>query len=96
MTEETTTTPIGRSRSRKNIDARRQLRDGRPVVPGQLLPVDHAAEYLGISPGTLRNWISARRIEYVKVGRLTRIARAAIDRYIAENTVRAVDGDERL
>jgi excisionase family DNA binding protein len=33
-----------------------------------LLSVDEAAEYLGISAGTLRNWISMRRIEYVKVG----------------------------
>jgi excisionase family DNA binding protein len=36
-----------------------------------LLSVEAAAQYLGVSPGTLRNWVSARRIEYVKVGRLT-------------------------
>jgi hypothetical protein len=30
-----------------------------------------------------------RRIEHVKVGRLTRIAQATIDRYIVEHTVRA-------
>jgi excisionase family DNA binding protein len=40
-----------------------------------LLSVGEAAQYLGISAGTLRNWISLRRIEHVKVGRLTRIAR---------------------
>jgi excisionase family DNA binding protein len=59
--------------------------------PRILLSVGEAAEYLGISAGTLRNWISMRRIEYVKVGRLTRITQAALDRYVAANTVRAVE-----
>jgi excisionase family DNA binding protein len=54
-----------------------------------LLSVDDAAQYLGISPGTLRNWISMRRIDYVKVGRLTRLAQPALDRYIMAHTVRA-------
>ena len=54
-----------------------------------LLSVEEAAQYLGISPGTLRNWLSMRRIEHVKVGRLTRISCATLDRYIADHTVRA-------
>ncbi len=54
-----------------------------------LLSVDAAAQYLGVSPGTLRNWVSMRRIEYVKVGRLTRFSSAALDRYIAAHTVEA-------
>jgi excisionase family DNA binding protein len=66
---------------------------GRPrdlVGPqGGLLSVDDAAHYLGISPGTLRNWISMRRIDHVKVGRLTRLAQPALDRYIAAHTIRA-------
>ena len=65
----------------------------RPICPsparGRLLPILEAADCLGISPGTLRNWVSMRRIEHVKVGRLTRIAQATIDRYIVEHTVRA-------
>jgi excisionase family DNA binding protein len=54
-----------------------------------LLSVEEAADYLGISKGTMRNWISMRRIEHVKVGRLTRVAQDALDRYIAANTIRA-------
>ena len=54
-----------------------------------LLSVEEAADYLGISTGTMRNWLSMRRIEYVKVGRLTRVSQAALDKYIAANTVRA-------
>jgi len=59
------------------------------AVRRRLLSVSEAAQYLGISPGTMRNWLSMRRIEHVKVGRLTRISYAALDRYIADNTVRA-------
>jgi len=59
-----------------------------------LLTIDVAANQLGISPGTLRNWISAKRIEYVKIGRLTRLTQSAIDAYVAAHTVRAVEIDE--
>lgn len=52
--------------------------------------MDEAAHYLGVSVGTLRNWASMRRIEFVKVGRLTRFSIAALDRYIVAHTVRAV------
>jgi len=61
------------------------------VVRTGLFTVEEAAQYLGVSPGTLRNWLSMKRIEYVKVGRLTRISQAALDRYIAANTVHAED-----
>jgi len=54
-----------------------------------LLSVDEAAQYLGISSGTMRNWLSMRRIEHVKVGRLTRISQAVLERYVATHTVRA-------
>jgi excisionase family DNA binding protein len=54
-----------------------------------LLSVEAAAQYLGVSAGTLRNWVSARRIEYVKVGRLTRFSSAALDRYITAHTIQA-------
>jgi excisionase family DNA binding protein len=55
-----------------------------------LLSFDEAAAYLCVAPGTLRNWVSMRRIEYVKVGRLTRFSVLALERYILANTVRAV------
>jgi excisionase family DNA binding protein len=57
-----------------------------------LLSVEEAADYLGLSAGTMRNWISMKRIEHVKVGRLTRIPQSALDRYILAHTVRA-EGD---
>lgn len=62
--------------------------------PGPLLSVEQAAEYIGVRPGTLRNWLSARRIAYVKVGRLTRVSSDTLNRFIAEHTVTSVDDFE--
>lgn len=59
-----------------------------------LLSVEDAAAYLGISTGTMRNWISMRRIEHVKVGRLTRVSQGTLDRYIVGHTVQAMADDE--
>jgi excisionase family DNA binding protein len=56
-----------------------------------LLTIADAAKQFGISPGTMRNWVSMRRIEHVKVGRLTRIPQSAVDRYIATHTIEAVE-----
>ncbi len=52
----------------------------------RLLDVDQAAEILGVKRGTLFNWVSRSRIEYVRVGRLVKFTRAGLRRYIARNT----------
>ena len=59
--------------------------------PSPLMSVEQAAEYIGVRPGTLRNWLSARRIAYVKVGRLTRVSSDTLNRFIAEHTVTSVE-----
>ncbi len=61
---------------------------------GPLLSVEQAADYLGVRPGTLRNWLSVRRITYVKVGRLTKIPLPALERFVRDNTVEAVEDVE--
>lgn len=61
-----------------------------------LYDVEEAAAYIKIRPGTLRNWLSAKRLAYVKVGRLTRIPKAEIDRFLAEHTIAAVDHEEAV
>jgi excisionase family DNA binding protein len=43
-----------------------------------------AAEYIGISLGTLRNWMSARFIPHSKRGRVVRYHRGVIDRWLAK------------
>ena len=38
-------------------------------MPQKLLTITEAAERLSVRPGTLRRWVSLRKIEYVKAGR---------------------------
>jgi excisionase family DNA binding protein len=56
----------------------------------ELLTVVKAATALGISPWTLRHWISDRKIDVVKYGNgLVRIKRSVVDRYVARCTIKA-------
>jgi excisionase family DNA binding protein len=55
-----------------------------------LLTLPQAAEYLNISAGTLRNWVSERRLAYVKVGSKTHFRLAVLEAYIEAHTVPAV------
>jgi excisionase family DNA binding protein len=63
----------------------------RNPADSELLSVADAANYLGLKAGTLRNWLSAKRLPFVKVGRLTRLRRAALDDYIEQHTIRAAE-----
>jgi excisionase family DNA binding protein len=58
-----------------------------PIEP--LLDVSRAAHLLGISVKTLRDWIQARRIEYVKVGARVMIRPETIRQFVTSNTRRA-------
>jgi excisionase family DNA binding protein len=61
-----------------------------PIEP--LLDVRRAAHLLGISVKTLRDWIHARRIEYVKVGARVMIRPETIRQFVTSNTRRAAIG----
>ena len=55
-----------------------------------LLTVIEAAKYLGISPWTMRHWISDGKIEFVKYGNgLVRLKRSVLDGFVASCTIRA-------
>lgn len=55
-----------------------------------MLTVSEAARRLGLKESTVRAWILARRITYVKVGRRSvRIPAEAIEKFIAKNTIPA-------
>ena len=58
-----------------------------------LLSIAEAAQLLGVKAGTLRNWLSARRLPFVKVGRLTRLSRATLERFIEQHTVEATNAE---
>ncbi len=58
-----------------------------PIEP--LLDAPRAAHLLGISVKTLRDWIQARRIDYVKVGTRVMIRPETIRQFLMANTRRA-------
>lgn len=51
-----------------------------------LLKVPEAAKMLALSQKTVWQWIGARRIEVVRLGRAVRISQTEIDRLIEEGT----------
>ena len=55
----------------------------------RLLTMDEASEYLGISKLTLYGWVSARKIRFVKIGRLVKFKQQDLDQWIDGHTVMA-------
>ena len=57
-----------------------------------------AAQYLGISPGTLANWQCShfRKVPHVKIGRRVMYRRQDLERFIESNIVDPLPGDEQL
>ncbi|MCG8557375.1 MAG: helix-turn-helix domain-containing protein [Proteobacteria bacterium] len=45
----------------------------RRAMPAVLLPVKQAADILQVSEGTVRRWLKAGDLPYVKVGRVVRV-----------------------
>lgn len=60
---------------------------GEKIRQNKVLGIKEAAEQLGVSVNTLYSWISQRKIEYVKMGRLVKFRQSAIDRFIQDHTV---------
>lgn len=54
----------------------------------RLLNVSQVAEYIGVSIHTLYTMVSQRRIPFVKVGRLTKFDRQALDAWIRRHSVK--------
>ncbi len=55
----------------------------------QLMAIRDAAEVLGISENTLRQWICYGRFPYVKVGRRTMVAVQDLANFVEQNHVGA-------
>ena len=64
-----------------------------PVVR-RLINVEEAARYLGIKAVTVYKKTSLREIPSVRIGRALRFDVKALDRYIEENTIEALDWKE--
>ncbi len=52
----------------------------------QLLDTNEAAQYLGISKNTLYEWVLQKKIPFIKVGRLTKFKKEALDAWLAQRT----------
>jgi len=59
------------------------------VIMSRLLTIDEASEYLGISKLTLYGWVSARKLGFVKVGRLVKFKQQDLEKWIDQHTVKA-------
>jgi len=56
-------------------------------LEGFYLDVHDAAAYLGIATRTLRRWTAERRFECVRIGKLTKYTKAALDRFMQAHTI---------
>jgi excisionase family DNA binding protein len=54
-----------------------------------LLTYQDAASILGLTPQTLRQWVSERKISYVKIGSAVRFKKEHIDEFIEKSTRKA-------
>jgi excisionase family DNA binding protein len=56
-----------------------------------LLSTPEAAAYLGVTEGTISVWRCTRRypIPYIKIGRLVKYRKSALDAFLAQRTVGA-------
>ncbi len=57
----------------------------------RLITIKEASVYLGVSVNTLYSWVSQKKIDYVKMGRLTKFDLKTIDKFIENNTVEAAN-----
>lgn len=53
----------------------------------QLLDTNEAAELLGISKNTLYEWVIQKRVPYIKVGRLTKFKKEALEEWLTRKSV---------
>lgn len=56
---------------------------------GKLLNYNQLAEYLSISPTTLRIWVSAKKIPYIKVNGAVRFSVNKIDQWLESQVIDA-------
>lgn len=59
-----------------------------------LLTTKEAAEFLRIAAGTLKHWVHRKRIEHVKIGRMTRFRKSALEKFVMAQTVPADETDD--
>jgi len=56
---------------------------------GENFTTQQAADYLRVSARTLQRWVREKKIEFVKLGRLIRFTKTALDRFMRVHAVAA-------
>lgn len=75
-----------------NQERHKQTETTEPNPISTLLTIDELAAELRVSRGTLYNWIYQKKIPYVKVGRLVRFERSAIEKYLDGCRIQSLAG----
>ena len=57
-----------------------------PITDDQMLTVVEAADYLSVSVSTVRRWLRRGELEHVKLGRVVRIRRTVLERWVRDRT----------
>ena len=60
----------------------------------RLLTITEVGEYTGLSVHTIYTMVSQRRIPFVKLGRLTKFDREALDQWITRHSVKPIQGQK--
>jgi len=65
----------------------RRLNDGKEAKVRELMSLEEAADYLRLSPNTLREKVRLRQIPFYKIGGSIRFRRSKIDKWIDRGEV---------
>jgi excisionase family DNA binding protein len=52
------------------------------------MTIAQVAAYLSVSPGTVRNWVSQRRVPFARRGRVVRFHKDRIDQWLSARSAR--------
>jgi excisionase family DNA binding protein len=58
------------------------------------MDIDELASYLRLEKQTIYNWLHQKRISGIKVGRVWRFDRGAVDKWLASRVVKAAPENE--
>ena len=69
------------------VPVSRTLVEMQNVQAQNIIGTEEAAHYLRCTEGTLRVWVSKRKVPHLKVGRLVRFRRKDLDKWLDDHLV---------
>lgn len=71
----------------RNLSRKQQLTNSSTLITNQQLNYHDLAQFLGISPATLRIWVMRKMIPYYKIGKLVRFSPEKIQEWLNSHSV---------